>query len=73
MPIELSQQLREKKSILNDILALGFDLDMQNKYGTLIYTNFFANFFYFLFVFDGPPLQCFRPMTAVSISDIFVK
>ena len=28
MPNDLSQHLPEKKSILNDILALGFDLDM---------------------------------------------
>ena len=26
-----------------------------------------------VFVFDGPPLRCFGPMSTVSISDIFVK
>ena len=33
MSIELSQHLREKKN-LNDILALGFDLDMLELLGT---------------------------------------
>ena len=57
-----------RKNILNDILAL--DVVMQNKYRTLIYNNYF---YQLLFVFDWPPLQCFCPMTVVSISDIFVK
>ena len=39
MSIQVSQHLPEKKIILNDISALGFDLDMNNKYGTLIYNK----------------------------------
>ena len=76
MSIELSQHFREKKSIVNDILPLGFDFEyiMYNKYRTLIYNNFLRknNFIRtFLFFFDGAPLWCFGPMMAVSISDMF--
>ena len=31
------------------------------------------NFISFYLFFDGPLLRCFGPMTAVSISDIFVN
>ena len=58
MSIELRQDLPEKKSILNDILASFYDFEVSNI--DLQCSSF-----------DGHLLQSFGPKMMVSISDIF--
>ena len=75
MQCQLSQAniYMRKKSILNDILALS----MINGRWTFIFNIFLAKkkkeFYYFSFVYDGYPLQCFDLMTTVLISNILLK